>query len=220
VNHHEFMAPQFVHFRSTQRIVAVDLRGHGQSDRPQQAYSIPAFANDLAWICRELTLERPVLIGHSMGGAIAFLPSAIALLDTAVLPSPDAWAGVQPVMAALHTANDRDVMRQFITEVFFLPTDDPHRKAQVIEAMLAPPQHVLPSAFEGIFAWDSAAAAQKCRVPTLYIASTRPRGDIVRFRELCPHLNQSTGDWYSHAAIFACCSAAIFSTAAVTAGSS
>ena len=32
-------------------------------------------------------------------------------------------------------------------------------------------------------------------------------------------LNQSTGDWYTHAAIFACCSAAIFSTAAVTAGS-
>jgi pimeloyl-ACP methyl ester carboxylesterase len=195
---HTFMAPQFVHFRSAHRIVAVDLRGHGQSDRPQQAYSIPAFADDLAWICPELTLERPVLIGHSMGGAIALelvaqrpdLPSAIALLDAAVLPSPDAWAGVQPMMAALHTANYRDVMRQFITDVFFLPTDDPHRKAQVIEAMLAPPQHVLVSAFEGIFNWDSAAAARKCRVPTLYIASTRPRGDIVRFRELCPHLVQ------------------------------
>jgi hypothetical protein len=34
-----------------------------------------------------------------------------------------------------------------------------------------------------------------------------------------PPLNQSTGDWYTHAAIFACCSAAIFSTASVTAGS-
>jgi pimeloyl-ACP methyl ester carboxylesterase len=68
---HTFMAPQFVHFRSTHRIVAVDLRGHVQSDRPQQAYSIAAFADDLAWICRELTLEHPVLIGHSMGGAIA-----------------------------------------------------------------------------------------------------------------------------------------------------
>jgi hypothetical protein len=35
-----------------------------------------------------------------------------------------------------------------------------------------------------------------------------------------PPLNQSTGDWYTHAAIFACCSATIFSTASVTAGSS
>jgi hypothetical protein len=34
-----------------------------------------------------------------------------------------------------------------------------------------------------------------------------------------PPLNQSTGDWYTHAAIFVCCSAAVFSTASVTAGS-
>jgi hypothetical protein len=36
---------------------------------------------------------------------------------------------------------------------------------------------------------------------------------------IAPPLNQSTGDWYTHAAVFACCSAAIFSTASVTAGS-
>ena len=34
-----------------------------------------------------------------------------------------------------------------------------------------------------------------------------------------PPLNQSTEDWYTHAAIFVCSSEAIFSTAAVTAGS-
>ena len=34
-----------------------------------------------------------------------------------------------------------------------------------------------------------------------------------------PPLNQSTGDQYAHTAIFACCSAAMFSTASVTAGS-
>jgi pimeloyl-ACP methyl ester carboxylesterase len=195
---HTFMAPQFAHFRRGHRVVAVDLRGHGQSDRPQQAYTIPTFADDLAWLCRELTIERPVVIGHSMGGAIALelaaqrpeVPSAIVLLDTAVLPMPDAWAGVQPVIVSLHTAGYRDVMRQFIADAFFLPTDDLHRKAQIIDAMLAPPQHVLASTFEGIFAWDAAAAAGRCRVPTLYVASTRPRGDVARFRELCPHLVQ------------------------------
>ena len=44
--------------------------------------------------------------------------------------------------------------------------------------------------------------------------------DLKRTQErLISVLNQSTGDWYTHAAIFVCCSAAIFSTAAVTAGS-
>jgi pimeloyl-ACP methyl ester carboxylesterase len=65
---HTFMAPQFAHFGDAHHILAVDLRGHGQSDRPQQAYTISGFADDLAWICHELTLQRPVVVGHSMGG--------------------------------------------------------------------------------------------------------------------------------------------------------
>ena len=30
------------------------------------------FADDLAFLCRELQLEKPVVIGHSMGGVVAF----------------------------------------------------------------------------------------------------------------------------------------------------
>src|SRR5262245_27678299 len=68
---HTFMATQFATFRGAYRVVAVDLRGHCQSDKPEQDYTIPAFADDVAWVCQELGLERPVVIGHSMGGAIA-----------------------------------------------------------------------------------------------------------------------------------------------------
>jgi pimeloyl-ACP methyl ester carboxylesterase len=191
-----FMAPQFEHFRRAHRTVAVDLRGHGESDCPVQDYRIEAFADDLAWTLRELTLERPVCIGHSMGGAIVLelaaqrpeSVSAVVLLDTAVLPAPAVWAGVQPVIAGLRTPQYRVVLRDFLADAFFLPSDDPRRTSEIIGAMLSPPQHVLASAFEGIFLWDSAAAAARCRVPTLYIASTRPRGDVARFRELCPQL--------------------------------
>jgi pimeloyl-ACP methyl ester carboxylesterase len=193
---HTFMAPQVAHFRRAHRVLAVDLRGHGQSDQPQQAYPIEGFADDLAWLCHELTLERPVVVGHSMGGAIALelaaqrpdVPSAIVLLDSAVFPAPGAWAGVQPVMAQLRTPGYREVLRQFIGEAFFLPTDDPQRRAHLIDAMLATPQHVLASAFEGIFRWDAAAAADRCQVPALYIAATRPRGDVGQFQQRCPHL--------------------------------
>jgi pimeloyl-ACP methyl ester carboxylesterase len=193
---HTFMAPQFVAFRGAHRVVAVDLRGHGRSDKPQQDYTIPAFADDLAWVCRELALDQPVVIGHSMGGAVALelaaagpqALSGVALLDTAVLPAPEAWAGVQPVLAALRTPGYREVVRQFVADAFFLASDDPQLKESAIRAMLETPHHVLASAFEGIFAWDSAAAAARCRVPTLYVASTRPRGDVDRFRQACPAL--------------------------------
>jgi pimeloyl-ACP methyl ester carboxylesterase len=193
---HSFMAPQFDAFGGTHRVVAVDLRGHGRSDKPQQVYTIPAFADDLAWVLRELALERPVVVGHSMGGAIGLelageQPERLAglvMLDSAVLPSPHVWAGVQPVIAALKTPDYQEAARRFFADAFFLPTDDAGRKAAVLAAMLATPQHVLASAFENIFAWDSAAAAARCRVPTLYVGSARPRGDVVRFGETCPTL--------------------------------
>ena len=41
---HTFMTPQFEHFRRTHRVVSVDLRGHGQSEQPQQEYAIAGFA--------------------------------------------------------------------------------------------------------------------------------------------------------------------------------
>jgi pimeloyl-ACP methyl ester carboxylesterase len=94
---HTYLAPQFEHFAQRgHRVVAVDLRGHGESDKPHQSYSMQAFADDLAWMCRRLELVKPVVAGHSMGGIVAFdlaarypdLPSAVVMLDAAVvLPS-------------------------------------------------------------------------------------------------------------------------------------
>jgi pimeloyl-ACP methyl ester carboxylesterase len=54
------------------RIVAVDLRGHGDSGwaRPP-AYSPLAYADDLAHLIGALELDRPVVVGHSMGGIAA-----------------------------------------------------------------------------------------------------------------------------------------------------
>ena len=121
------------------RVVSVDLRGHGQSGKPQQSYTLAAFADDLAWICNELGLDRPVIVGHSMGGAIALELAArglewlrgIVLLDTAVLPRPEAWSGVQRVLAAFQTPGYRKTGRPFIANTFFMAGDDPQRQGGV-----------------------------------------------------------------------------------------
>lgn len=36
-----YHAPQVAHFSKTHRCVALDLRGHGESDKPEEGYSIP-----------------------------------------------------------------------------------------------------------------------------------------------------------------------------------
>jgi 3-oxoadipate enol-lactonase len=52
------------------RAIAVDLRGHGQSDKPPGPYSVPGFAADLAVLLDQLAIERAVLVGLSMGGGV------------------------------------------------------------------------------------------------------------------------------------------------------
>lgn len=54
------------------KVLAVDLRGHGKSDKPDLPYNIPMFAEDISKLVDKLKLEPVHLIGHSMGGMIAF----------------------------------------------------------------------------------------------------------------------------------------------------
>lgn len=53
------------------RFVAVDLRGHGLSDKPPSGYELKHHVEDLVQLVEELELDHPVLLGHSAGGAIA-----------------------------------------------------------------------------------------------------------------------------------------------------
>ncbi len=63
--------PQLEHLRLTRRAVALDLRGHGESDKPADAdYSLAGAAEDLATVVDALGLTEFVLIGHSFGGGV------------------------------------------------------------------------------------------------------------------------------------------------------
>ena len=51
-------------------VLAWDVRGHGESDKPDMAYSAEMHARDLAGLVRALGLSKLFVGGHSMGGAI------------------------------------------------------------------------------------------------------------------------------------------------------
>ncbi|MFL5625788.1 MAG: alpha/beta fold hydrolase [Ktedonobacteraceae bacterium] len=53
------------------QLYAYDLRGRGDSDKPEHGYSVPIHAADLAHLIDALGLDRPILIGHSLGALIA-----------------------------------------------------------------------------------------------------------------------------------------------------
>ena len=53
------------------RLVAMDLRGHGQSERPRDGYDDPSlWADDVHAVITTLGLERPILCGWSYGGVV------------------------------------------------------------------------------------------------------------------------------------------------------
>lgn len=56
---------------ATYRLVAMDIRGHGLSDKPESAYGdSQVWADDVHAVIRSLDLDRPLLIGWSYAGAI------------------------------------------------------------------------------------------------------------------------------------------------------
>lgn len=54
------------------RVLTIDLRGHGDSDRPG-TYSFELMRDDVLGVLDQLGLPRITLIGHSMGGTVAYL---------------------------------------------------------------------------------------------------------------------------------------------------
>ena len=63
---------QLWQFSNDNRVIAIDLRGHGRSDKPEGKYSMSTIKRDLKTALDVLGVkERVVLVGHSFGGAIA-----------------------------------------------------------------------------------------------------------------------------------------------------
>lgn len=67
---HRLWDLQLEHFRRSHRVVAPDLLGHGESDRPQLLYTAEHFVGQLEELVDGLELERFHLVGCCVGGGV------------------------------------------------------------------------------------------------------------------------------------------------------
>jgi proline iminopeptidase len=97
---HAYLRPGLDPVAAWARVVYVDLRGQGRSGRPPLATcTLEQMADDVAALCRQLGIDRPVVFGHSAGGFVALhlavrhpgLAGGLILAHTAptLAPLPD-----------------------------------------------------------------------------------------------------------------------------------
>lgn len=207
IGDHNALLPQILHFAKTRRVVAIHLRGHGDSDAPVQDYTMAGFADDIAWQCRQLGLEKPVIVGHSLGGAIALefagrhpdLPSGIVIIDSMVFPPPSFREAAQQMADTIDGAGYLAVARAQAAEIYLdhVDIDDPNRKERLLgvlyEAQRKTPEHAAVSTIVNVLnRYDSEPAARACKVPVTYLDAGVPMieqgRDLERFRAVCPQL--------------------------------
>lgn len=132
----------FDQLRPWHRVAALDLPGFGLSSKPPTGYRIDEMSAVVGGALRRLTAEPVVLVGHSMGGAIATWvaatdPSVVAklvLVDAAGLPgpvlsslpqlSPGAIAGVFGLGAAFRTPHDPAWLAETDSALEYEPSSD------------------------------------------------------------------------------------------------
>src|SRR5687767_10007584 len=83
-------------------VIAVDQRGIGLSDKPQDGYDTGTLAGDLVALMDALGHQRFALVGHDTGFAISYAlaadhPDRVARVALAEIPGPPAHAGSPPV---------------------------------------------------------------------------------------------------------------------------
>ena len=52
------------------RVITIDLRGHGKSDKPKGPYSVLMFAQDVAELLESIEINSINVVGFSIGGMI------------------------------------------------------------------------------------------------------------------------------------------------------
>jgi proline iminopeptidase len=74
---HSYFKPWFGTLADRMQVVYLDLRDHGRSERGDPAaWTFEACADDVRTFCDCVGIERPVVLGHSMGGFVAILYGA------------------------------------------------------------------------------------------------------------------------------------------------
>jgi pimeloyl-ACP methyl ester carboxylesterase len=168
--------PQVEHFSPTNTVVTIDNRGHGESD-PGDSYEVSDFADDLLWACDALGLDRPVLVGHSLGGMIVTEAAAtggdrfsgIVVLDSPLVATEYFDGAIDHQIEVFGQAERAGEARALLEAYLQGPYDDHAARALDFDDMLSVPPEVGIPALRSISKWPAQQALLRVTVPVLSV---------------------------------------------------
>lgn len=188
-------------------VVAVNLAGHGASERNRTDWSMGNYGEDVATVVRQLKNRQIVLVGHSMGAAVALEASrrigdrvigiiAVDSLKSIGLPP------MRPQEINRQLAPFRDhfieATRDYVINAMFEKGANPAFVQKVAYDMSRePPQIGIPS-MQSLLAMDFATLLPDIHVPVLAINSDLGPTDEVRIRKYLPGFKAAVLDHTGH----------------------
>lgn len=181
-------------FDSAFRVYRPDLPGHGQTPLGDFQPSFEAYADALAGWIVDRKLERPVLIGHSMGGALALMAAtrvstrAVINLDGSLPAAPTTLTAQAALRSWLNLPDFLPRLAGAIREGYFLPHERDAQADEVIRSMCSAPDAVLRFLPETIGTLAPFQILPKVHAPVLYVGAENPRYDAEQAQALLPQL--------------------------------
>jgi 3-oxoadipate enol-lactonase len=188
----EIWKPQVSYFKNQRRIIILDLRGHGQSDKPRGKYSVTQFSDDLHSLMKNLDVEKAIIIGHSLGGMIALkvtldyqdMVDKLILIDTTAKPASSFRRRLLLSLSkSLIDISYRSFLKIYVSRYSDLEDSD---LEEVVTRLLKTPKHVTKSCFSAIAGFDVTSELAKILVPTLIIHGEESSTPVV----LAEYMNQ------------------------------
>ena len=182
------------HLPENWRVIAMTQRGHGRSDKPESGYAVADMAADVPALLDALGIDRAIVVGHSMGSAVALHAAASYPNRVAGLVLIGGFADYdKPAVAELSEAVN--AFTDAVDPEFVLAFQEstvagmiPQRFLDVvIGESLRAPAHVWRQALQGQVEADIMGAAKACAAPALLLLGQQdafvPLADQFKLRE-------------------------------------
>ena len=171
---------QIAHFSGKQRVVVLDLAGHGHSGTGRVDYSMAAFGEDVRAVTEAAGAQKVILIGHSMGGSV--IAEAARLMPDRVigLIGVDTLENIEYPLTQEEFKNmvaplEKDfstASRQFVGEMISPQTDQGLREWILADVSAAPPTVALSAMNEMMTQYITGKAAkvfEEIRIPVISV---------------------------------------------------